>query len=908
MGSGAFSNRFVIAAACLLTLPLAVPLATPCRADMPPLGYVGPVPNTFSPQPEPTPTNLTPPPVGYIGPVPRASEGASVSAAPVSTVAPVIVPIQASGQGAWQATQMVPAVSDAVPQLQPQPPMIPLQVRQVSAPDVTRAVSPAHPPPPGYTGPVPPSLGYAGPLLPDSGKPAFLPQFSPYADDIKKSHSNETLITAKQMHSDAESGVTSASGKVEIVHNDYVLHADKVIYDQKADIMTADGHVAMLTPSGEVQYADHEEITGDMKQAVAKKFGILFPDNSRMAGLTGQRYDERYTVVDKAIYTACNVCLEHPDIVPLWQLRAVSITHDNVEHQVYYHDATIDFMGTPVLYTPYVSAPDPTVTRRQGFLAPEPGLSPNIGAYVKTPYYVDIAPDKDMTITPTFSVDDKLQLDTQYRERFDRGKLNLEGSITHADLINDNGFDEGQQWRGHVFGNFLYDIDNTWRAGTDIQYASDKSYLERYNLSSLDQTTSRAFIEGLHGRDYAVVNSYYFQDLRPGTDSSQPVIPPSAQVSLLGDPGQTLGGRWSFDGNTLITSRDNTGQPLAQQGPDTRRLSMDGGWERQFVSNTGLETTVSGLLRTDSYWANNIVASDGSGDVYKNAMFTRQFEQANVVARYPMGRSGTVDGAGYQQLLEPIVALTAAPNVRQISEQPIEDSLDAEFDETNLFSPNRFTGSDLVEGGSRVTYGARNAITTDSGAKIDIFGGQSYDFSSNDQFPDQSGLQTLASDYVGRIDFEPAPWLTANYGFRLAESDLTPQQQDALVSVGAPVFRPFARYIEAYESDTTTGLIDQVKEVTLGFSSKVTKFWTLSGSHIQAFDPQPGPRDSRLTLSYVDECFAFGVTAAHNDTNRLDISSGTSVAFHVYLKNLGGANTDSTSNISFPAEFRQTTQ
>ncbi|MDR3425777.1 MAG: LPS assembly protein LptD [Alphaproteobacteria bacterium] len=785
------------------------------------------------------------PPLGYVGPVPRAAE----------TTAP---PIGYVGE-----------------------------MPHVEASATALSASASFPPPLGYVGPMPP---VAMPVKPQ-----------PVANEAA-SHTGETLITAKQMHSDSAAGIITAIGKVEIVRGDYVLHADKVTYNQKTGVMTADGHVALLTPTGDVEFAEHEEITGDMKQAFAQNVGILFLDNSRMAAQTTQRYEGRYTLADHAVYTACNICRKNPDRQPLWQLQADTITHDNTEHEIYYHDATIDFAGVPVAYTPYLSSPDPTVKRAQGFLSPMPGETPNIGAFLKTPYYFDIAPDKDATLTPTFSTVDKLQVAGQYRERFAKGSLMLDGSVTKADLIDTNsGIDRGQQWRGDLMGKFRTDLDDIWRAGSDIQYASDRSYLHRYDITSLDQTISDAYLEGFKGRDYLSVNSYYFQDLRAGVNTPEPVILPSMSFSALGDPGQAWGGRWSLDGNTLVTQRENANKPLAQQGPDTRRLSLNAGWQRQFISTTGLETTVSGLARTDSYWANNVVTADNS-DVYNQALFTRAFEQGNAVMRYPMGRSGD----GYQQLLEPIVAVTAAPDVRQISKLPNEDSLDVEFDEANLFSPNRFTGSDLIEGGSRATYGLRNAITADNGAHIDVFGGESYDFTANSDFPDLSGLNGHASDYVGRIDFSPAPWMEANYGFRLAESDLSPQRQDALLSVGAPVFRPSARYIEAYETDATTGLIDQVKQITLGLSSTFAKYWTVTGSHTQAFDPQPGPRYSNIQLIYVDECFAFGVNLSRDDTNRVDISSGTSVAFHFYLKNLGGMHTDSVSSVMFPAAFRQT--
>ncbi len=767
-------------------------------------------------------------------------------------------------------------------------------VSQMPAPVSMPAIAPL---PIGYVGEVP------------QGAQTSPPPGIQAAAEEKKEHPGETFITAQQMHSDSANNLVTATGKVEIVRGDYVLHADKVIYNQTTGVMIADGHVAMLTPSGEVQFADHQEITGDMKQAFVANVGILFPDNSRMASRTAERYDERYTVANKAAYTACNICRDHPEQEPLWQLDAQTITHDNTEHELYYHDTTIDFAGVPIAYTPYLSGPDPTVKRLQGFLAPEPGVTSRIGTYIKTPYYVDIAPDKDMTITPTFSTTDIAQLDTQYRQRFDHGKLQLEGSTTYADLVNDTGYDEGKQWRGHLFGTFIDGLDPIWRIGSDVQYVSDKSYLDRYQISSLDQTTTRAYLEGFKNRDYLAVNSYYFQDLRPGTDVVEPLVLPSATFSALGDPGSTLGGRWSLDGNTLVTQRDNSGQPIAQQGPDTRRLSLNEGWERQLISQTGLVTTVSGLFRTDSYLANNVVSAE-NGQVYNNANFTRQFEQANIVMRYPMGRSGSFVGDGYQQLVEPIVAITAAPKVRQITEQPIEDSLDVEFDETNLFSPNRFTGSDLIEGGSRATYGLRNSFAMDSGSRVDVFGGESYNFTTDNQFPAQSGLTTRASDYVGRIDFVPVSWITANYGFRLSEQDFSPQQQDATLSFGTPLFKPTINYIEAYEDNntttTTSSFVGEVQQMTISLSSTFKKYWTLSGSHVQSFEPQPGPRSDGISLSYVDECFGAGINLSHDDTDRVDISSGTSVSFHFFLKNLGGIHTDSTGSQQFPSTFRQT--
>ena len=550
-----------------------------------------------------------------------------------------------------------------------------------------------------------------------------------------------------------------------------------------------------------------------------------------MAAVAAQRYDGRYVVADKTTFTACNICKDDPDNPPLWQVRAKQIVHDNVEHNLYYHDATLDFIGVPVAYTPYLSGPDPTVERRQGFLSPTPGDTPILGPFVKVPYYFDIAPDADAILAPTFSQQDGLQMAGELRKRFENGSMQFDGSFTHADLISDTGTDEGEQWRGHLFGNFLYDINNVWRAGTDVAFASDKSYLPRYLISSSDQLTNRAYVEGLSGRDYGALSGYYFEDLRPGTQPVQPTVMPSANFNLMGEPGQTFGGRWSLAGKSMITSRDNANQDIWQQGPDTRMVGMTGDWQRQFISHSGLVTNITGLLHADTYSADNVIPPDSAtGTGFDRVLLARQFEQGTATLRYPVTRTGD----GYQQLVEPIVAVTAAPAFHNSAKQPIEDSTDITFDETNLFAPNRFTGWDLIEGGSRVVYGLRQTLTGENGERFDVFGGQSYDFERNSDFPALSGLGNHASNYVGRINFVPAKWIDMNYGFSFDQKDFSPERQDARISVGAPIFRPNIRYIAVNQTETNgvnqtptsdvteaedTGAIGNTQEMILGFDS-----------------------------------------------------------------------------------------
>jgi len=695
------------------------------------------------------------------------------------------------------------------------------------------------------------------------------------------------LLQSDSLSFDEKTNIVTATGNVEVSLSDKVLRADRVTYNKNTDVVHAEGHVALTEASGEVLYSERMELTSDVKQGYIDKVGMMFPDRSRMIANDAQRYEGRFLIADKGIYSSCDLCKDDPTKPPLWQLKGKRITHDSEAKDIIYRDATLEFAGLPVFYTPYFSHADPSVKRRQGLLTPTGGIKNTLGTVLRLPYYIDIAPNSDLIIAPTFSTVDKAQLETEWRHRFTSGKMKWSGSIAEANFVDENGTDRGQRVRGHLFGNSEFDLTNTWRAGTDVALTTDKSYLLRYDIPSEDILINRAYAENFKGRNYAVGNMYYFQDLRPGTQLAEPVVAPEMRYSAFGEPGQALGGRWSFNSGLLVTSRSRDVDPN-QQGPSTRRLSLDAGWERQLTSSTGFLTTVSGLARADSYWADHVPNRDGAlGTGFANIDRTRPFAQGDISVRYPLGRHGQ----GYQQILEPIAVLSAAPRISRNMLLPNEDSLDLEFDETNLFSPNRFTGVDRLEGGTRTAYGLRHALIGDNGARIEMVGGQVFRLKRDDSFTADSGLSERFSDYVGRIAVEPAEWFQSNYGFRADQSSLSLTRQEFDVSAGAAIFRPSLSYLSVKPAQTTTTSDQTIEEGTISFSSKFTKFWTLSGLHTQAIKPEPGPRNSNLSLIYQDECFKTGVTAKRTYTNRLDVNSSESIMFQFYLRNIGGLST-----------------
>src|SRR4029434_10435133 len=111
-----------------------------------------------------------------------------------------------------------------------------------------------------------------------------------------------TLLLADELTYYPEYDVVTATGHVEISQGDYVLHADTVSHNRRANTVTASGNVSLTEPTGEVVFADYVEVKDDLKEAAIENFRLLLQDKSRMAAVRGRRTGGNYSELDRAVY------------------------------------------------------------------------------------------------------------------------------------------------------------------------------------------------------------------------------------------------------------------------------------------------------------------------------------------------------------------------------------------------------------------------------------------------------------------------------------------------------------------------------------------------------------------------------------------------------------------------------
>jgi LPS-assembly protein len=702
-----------------------------------------------------------------------------------------------------------------------------------------------------------------------SGRPAVA------QEDLRET---PILFKADSLRYDEKLGVVVASGNVEAAQGERILMADRISYNERADLLTASGNVSLLEPSGDVVFADFMELTGDFKNGIARNLRARLTSDALIAATGGSLTDGTKTVFRKAVYTACKLCKDNPERAPVWQIKAYRVTHDKAAQQIEYRDAVLELWGVPVFYTPYFAQPDPTVKRKSGFLVPSYGSDSELGAIVRVPYYFNIAPDRDATLTPIVTSKEGLVLAGEYRQRFTAGEIQGRGSITRGSFEG-RSLSRRQRLRGHFYGLYRQNINDDWRGGLDIAVASDDTYLRRYIFSSDRTLTNRAFVEGFRGSNYATANAYFFQGLRAEDDiDTTPIILPKLEYAYFGEPGW-LNSRWSFDGDLLMLSRID--------GTDSRRLSLKPSWQLPYTTDIGEVYTVSASLQADAYWVDDVVDQNNPARSFSG--FTgRMFPQIGVDWRFPLvGRI-----AGTTPLVEPIAGVIFAPNGANPEKIPNEDSLDFELDDTNVFSPSRFTGLDRVEGGTRAYYGMRVALyDLWQGGFVSGMVGQSLRLRSDSTFEKGSGLEDDFSDIVGRIEVKSGRFLDLLYRFRFDASSLRSRRNELSARIGTPALEFTSSYIFIKDPDQAGEITDR-EELFAALQSQITENWGVSFSTRRDLTPGGGTLEYTAGFRYSsNECLIFTAEFRRRFTEDRDLRPSDSIFFRVILRTLGEVKT-----------------
>ena len=677
----------------------------------------------------------------------------------------------------------------------------------------------------------------------------------------------QIVLQADSVEYDNPNQTVSAVGHVEITAQGRILLADRVIYDQKTDRVTATGNVSVTDERGNVAFATSVVLSDSMRNGALTGFGALIGKSGRLAAASAARNGQVITA-RSAIYSPCQICKEEGRKTPLWQVKAERVIYDQAAHKVRFRNASLEAFGVPVLYSPYLSVPDPTVRYSTGFLTPDIGNSTKFGYFTRTPFYMALSPSRDLTLSPMISSLGGELIEVEYRQRWNNSGFWVRGSIAHNDDGGLGGAGAGPQFYDHLFGSGHIALGGNWRTGFDVQLTNNAGYMRFYDISFLDRLTSSLFIENMTGRSRLALSGYFFQGLR-STDitANIPHAAPLLEYSFIPQR-NVLGGQFRFDLNGVGLTR---GSGLNQQ-----RITGEMRWRLPLVLGGGQLWTFAANVRGDSYRLEAPVATAvlAKGETY----VSRAIPQLSLDWRWPFIAQGK---AGRSYIVEPIVQLIAQPYGGNPAALRNEDSTDFEISDMNVFSFNSLPGFDLVESGYRANVGL-NAEALFPGGSVQALVGQTFRLKPDPILAGFAGTGGTASDLVGRVSFKFADFsLNDRIDFDRRNGSINRHEVYVTGTRGRSSLQ--LSYVQLH-SVATLGL-PRREEVNGQIDLNLWRNWQV---FLAARRDVPAGQflDAEYGLGYEDECFGISIAYRRKYTQDalLGLPPSTSVIMRLSFK------------------------
>jgi LPS-assembly protein len=487
-----------------------------------------------------------------------------------------------------------------------------------------------------------------------------------------------------------------ATGNVVMRQRGATIHADRVEYSAPDQVVTATGSVTL-------ERGGDKAIGPTLRYNLANDTGVMdmpvfeFPKTGeRRTSSRGQAAraiiaENRVSHLEKAEYTSCPAPRDD------WFIRVQELELDGIENMGTARNTTVYFLGLPLLYSPYLHFPLDN-QRRSGFLAPTIGTSGQSGFEFGLPYYWNIAPNRDATVTPKAYTKRGFQLGAELRYLGETYAGQVEGEYLPNDRIKDI---------DRYFGGVRHEqrLWAGWRAAVYGQRVSDDDYFR--DLSTKIAATSQTNLP----RD-----------------------------AILAYDDET----WSFSARALAyqTLQDPNGAPVPIPYRIVPRISLAGARQGQY----GFDWSLSGEL---SNFRHPELVNGQRAIVYPTVAYPMRRSYGYVVPRVgyyalrynldenaPAGSEeepslslpiSSVDaglyfdrrmqwlGATYEQTLEPRLYYLYAP-FRDQSQLPNFTTAERDFNFAQIFTDNRFVGGDRVGDANQLTFAlATRLIDSDTG-------------------------------------------------------------------------------------------------------------------------------------------------------------------------------------------------
>ena len=694
----------------------------------------------------------------------------------------------------------------------------------------------------------------------------------------------EVEFSADQVTYDSNADVVTASGAVRMKRDGNYLAADQVVWERKTGEVRALGNVVLLTPQGDKLVGDNVLLTDTLRDGTVDNLTVVLESGGRIAATRGRRSGD-VTTLENAIYSPCPVtkatgCPKRPS----WAITAAQVIDDPAHDRVRFIGGRLQLFGInlPLLPIFNISRSNEGAT---GWLVPDISLSTHKGFEVALPYHWQIAPNRDLTLTPHLYTGVLPAIEVKYRQLDRIGAFQVGGLATYGEIENVDPDDTSTRkgFRAYFEANGKAQLDPLWSITSSIRVASDKTLTRRYDITNDDRLRNVVNVERIDPDSYISIAGWAFEGLRADDRQKQiPIALPAVDARFRRD--NVAGGKVEVQANSLSI--------LRIEGQDTQRAFLSAEWDLRRLTPWGQELTLTAYGRGDVYHtdeAGSTVVPIYSGT---NGWHTRAIGALAADLKWPF--VGPLLG-GIQRLV-PRMQLVLTPPTANI-DIPNEDARSVDLEDSNLFALNRFPGYDRWEDASRVTYGLDWALDRPN-LSIESTIGQSYRLVDRPGiFPQGTGLTDRLSDVVGRTSLRYGRLIDLTHRFRVDKDSFAVRRNEIDLTVGTKQTYAQIGYLRLNRNiDPAIEDLRDVEELRFAGRVLFNRYWSIFGATVvdltdRSEDPLSvadgfEPVRQRLGIQYEDECLQLGVTWRRDYERIGTFRTGSTFAIHLALKGI----------------------
>ena len=658
-------------------------------------------------------------------------------------------------------------------------------------------------------------------------------------------------------------------------------HADTGKYVAQGAVRYQDSGMRLVADRAEGdQTTDTHNIQDVQYQLIARR-GNGVAEHIEMHGSQGALYG--------GTYSTC------PPDERMWQLRAQRIDVDTEAGTGVARNAVLRVGRIPVLYVPWFPFPIDN-RRRTGLLSPSIGSSNRNGFDYRQPYYINLAPNYDLTLEPRLMTSRGLQLGAEFRYLTDTGRGVFDVAYLPNDKLTDrdrqNEIDLGipvenrrDDNRGLFRFNGQQNINAQWQARTHLNWISDPRYLEDFNnnLNGIApfSISSDIGVYG-HGRYWSASVSADYKQLADYT-LSRSVLPYNRLPRAALNWDQPFG-RWFTAGIDAEAVRFQ--DPVKAGGS---RVDL-----KPYVSMP-LEGA-SWFLTPTLAWRYTGYQLDRERAINGNTSPTRSLPIASVDAGLYFDREFAWHGDSFLNTLEPRLFYLYAP-YRDQSELPLFDTQPLTFSYGQLFRDNRYTGADRQTDANQVTLALTSRILrqSDGREKLSVSLGQIRYLSDSrvalpNELPVERGNSAWVADTTWAVNDRWSIGGSYQWDPKFRREDLASFRTRYLIGDEGVVNLSY-RYRR-----------NLLKQADLSFLYPLSPSWSLVGRYYYSFysdplhDLQPKLLEGIAGVQWDSCCMAVRLVARRYIRNRQgDLNNA--LQLEIELKGLGSAGPDTESRL-----------